>query len=152
VSELTSNTSVAFLRALAVDDALIDQLSSLPFSQTGTRRICLHESEASPLHAMLVESKSDVSFPPHFHSDSDEVSVAIVGQLELLVWNEGADKKPERIVLGRGPGNSQVSIVPVGVTHLTKAISENCVYLEVKLGPFEKNALVPVDSEGLAGL
>jgi len=138
VSELTSNTSVAFLRALAVDDALIDQLSSLPFSQTGTRRICLHESEASPLHAMLVESKSDVSFPPHFHSDSDEVSVAIVGQLELLVWNEGAD--------------SQVSIVPVGVTHLTKAISENCVYLEVKLGPFEKNALVPVDSEGLAGL
>lgn len=146
------NPSVAFLNALAVDPALIEELSELAFSGTGTRRICLHKSEASLLHVMLVESKPEQSFPAHFHSDSDEVSVAVSGQLEIVVWKDGHGEKPEKLILGGGHGGVPVSLIPKGVTHTTQAVGGNCIYLEVKLGPFLKDALVQVSSADLASV
>ena len=148
----TDNPSVAFLEALAVDPVLIEELSGLSFSGTGTRRICLHKSEASPLHVMLVESKPEQVFPAHFHSDSDEVSVAVSGQLEVVVWKDGHNMKPEKLILGGGQGDVPVSLIPKGVTHTTKAVGGNCIYLEVKLGPFSKDALVEVSRSDLASV
>ena len=139
------NSSVAFINALAVDDGLIDRLSAMPFSATGTRRICLHESEASPLHAMLVEGLDESRFPRHFHSDSDEVTVAVRGKLEILVWDGGLYESPQKIVLGLGDKDTKVAFVPKHTPHVTRALGGNCIYLEVKLGPFKKDALVQVD-------
>lgn len=145
------NASVEFVKALSVDDGLIDRLSALPFSATGTRRLCLHEGEASLLHAMLVESIGDSRFPGHYHSDSDEVTIAVKGKLEILVWDRGADESPRQLILGLGANETKVAFVPKHTPHITKAVGGNCVYLEVKLGPFKKDALVQVDPAKLTG-
>lgn len=147
---MPGNSSVQFLNALAVDDGLIKRLASLPFSATGTRRICLHESEASPLHAMLVESVAESEFPGHAHSDSDEVTLAVKGRLDIRIWDKGVTVAPSRMVLGTGENETRMVFVPKDVPHITKALGGNCVYLEVKLGPFKKDALVLIERALLA--
>jgi cupin fold WbuC family metalloprotein len=149
---MTELSPVQFMSALAVDDALVARLAAMPFSATGTRRICLHASEASPLHAMLVESQAGNSFPGHYHTDSDEVTIAVKGRLEILVWAKGAGTPPTRLTLGDAPGDTKIAFVPKETTHITKALGGNCVYLEVKLGPFKKDALVRVDAAALTGV
>jgi len=146
-----SPSPVEFIIASAVDEVLIARLEAMPFSVSGTRRICLHESEASPLHAMVVESLDGSSFYSHYHTDSDEVTIAIRGQLEIMVWDKGADAIPTRLMLGVAAGDIRIAIVRKDTPHTTKAIGGNCVYLEVKLGPFRKDALVRVESTTLAG-
>jgi cupin fold WbuC family metalloprotein len=147
---MTGNTSVQFLNALAVDEDLVVRLAGLPFSATGTRRICLHEAETSPLHAMLVESVADSRFPGHYHSDSDEVTIVVKGCLEILVWDKGVESAPQRLEL-RPDGDAKIAFIPKHTPHITKALGGNCVYLEVKLGPFKKDALVQVDPKSLFG-
>ena len=143
--------SVKFIDALVVDDDLIKRLSDMPFTATGTRRICFHKFESSPLHAMLVESKEGSSFPAHYHADGDEVTIAVSGRMELLVWEGGENVLPTRIVLGSGGCDARIAVVPRRTTHLSRPLSGNCVYFEVKMGPFEKRALVKVDERKLKG-
>jgi cupin fold WbuC family metalloprotein len=149
---MTGLSSIEFLNALAVDDSLVRRLKRMPFSITGTRRICLHKSEASSLHVMLVESEAGKNFPGHFHNDSDEVTIAVRGCLEMLVWDKGDHVTPTRICLGSDPDQTRIAFVPRYITHATKAVADNCVYLEVKLGPFQKAALVQVDETTLTSL
>jgi cupin fold WbuC family metalloprotein len=141
-----NNPSVEFFRATSVGDKLLSKLSAMRFSSSGTRRICLHESESSPLHVMLVESASGTSFPRHFHLDSDEVTVVVKGQMEIVLWDRGTYSSPTRLLLGPGEGESKVALVPKLVPHFTQPVGGNCIYLEVKLGPFKKDALVKLDS------
>jgi cupin fold WbuC family metalloprotein len=133
---------VQYLNAVAVDEDVLSALSQLPFSKTGTRRICLHSAQDAPLHVMVVESKASEQFPPHCHSDSDEFSTVVTGVLELMVWDRGADQKPSIIRIGQEPGLAKATFVPRGTVHITRAVGRNCIYIEVKLGPFDKNAMI----------
>ncbi len=141
--------SVEFMRTLAVDDALLERLRAMPFTATGTRRICFHESESSPLHAMLVESEAGSSFPAHCHTDSDEVTILMKGLLEILVWERGIVNLPTRVLLGRGEGEAYATFVAKYTPHVTRPLGDNCVYLEVKIGPFSRDSLVPIDRASL---
>ena len=88
---MSHNESVLYFRSDLVDDFALLQLSKLPFSKTGTRRLCLHESEKSPLHVMLVESKPHLSFPRHLHLDGVEVMFVLHGTLKIKLWDLGVD-------------------------------------------------------------
>ena len=136
-----SNISAQFIRALLVDECLMEKLSEIPFSATGTRRLCLHESDASPLHAMLVESAAGNSFPVHYHSDSDEVIIVMKGSMEIIFWEKGLKNSPTRAPLGRGKDEVLAALMPKHTPHATKSLDTNCVYLELKLGPFIKDAM-----------
>ena len=59
----------------------IKKLKSLSFSKTGTKRICLHESEKSKLHVMLICLKKNVKYPFHKHTDSDELIIVIENEV-----------------------------------------------------------------------
>ena len=146
-----TNPAVAFISALAVDQTLVARLSQLSFSPTGTRRICLHESETSALHGMLVESLSGSQFPAHYHTDGDEVTVPVSGRLEIVAWEKGPQEKPTRLVLGPDMADAKIAFIRRNVPHTTKALDGNCVYFEIKLGPFQKDALVPVSDADLVG-
>ena len=146
-----TNRAVEFISALSVDRGLLERLELLPFSITGTRRICLHESETSPLHGMLVESLAGSTFPAHYHADGDEVTVPVCGRLEIMVWERGPNEKPTRLVLGSGADDTKIAFIRRNVPHSTKALDDNCVYFEIKLGPFQKDALVPVSDADLVG-
>jgi len=146
-----SNKAVEFISALSIDQSLVDRLSQLSFSPSGTRRICVHESETSALHGMLVESVRGSTFPAHYHSDGDEVTIPISGRLEIMAWDKGPTGKPTRLVLGPGPQDTKIAFLRRNVPHTTKALGGNCVYFEVKLGPFKKDALVQVSGADLEG-
>lgn len=100
---------------------------------------------------MLVESLAGSTFPAHYHADGDEVTVPVCGRLEIMVWERGPNEKPTRLVLGSGADDTKIAFIRRNVPHSTKALDDNCVYFEVKLGPFKKEALVQVSAKDLVG-
>ena len=140
---MSDQMSVKFVQSLGVDTVLLQYLQSLDFSANGTRRVCLHKSETSLLHAMLVES-CEAEYPRHYHSDGDEVTVGIKGQVEVVIWENGLDSVPTRLVLGLDSANTRAVFIPRNVPHTTRSLNGSAIYLEIKLGPFNKNALVQI--------
>ena len=134
------NESVLFSNASCVDEALLKDLKNLPFSSSGTRRVCLHNDESAALHIMLVESQKGYIFPAHRHLDGDEVTMIVDGTLEILMWDGLPADVPRRYILNAGAGAKALR-VPSGRWHQTCAIDKNATYLEVKLGPFNKKSM-----------
>jgi cupin fold WbuC family metalloprotein len=128
-----------YVRGLFIDDELRNRLSALPFSTTKTSRLCLHESDQSPLHVMLVESAFHV-FPRHCHLDSDEVIVLDDGGLVVSLWSDGELSPP--VVCELSSTTCRVAFVPRGTLHSIRSVTPTSRYLEVKLGPFLKEACV----------
>lgn len=132
------NPSVKYAPGLMIDAQTRAELASLAFSATGTRRLCFHRSPEAPLHIMLVESRDGSEYPPHAHTDGDEVIVVIEGMLKLTTW-----ERPERamckITVLQPP--APLAFIPRGTKHQTAPYLGPCTYLEVKLGPFRPDAL-----------
>jgi len=133
--------SVEFFATSIVNDSLFSKLASLQYSSTGTRRICLHQNEESPLHIMLVQAAHGNKFPRHFHNDSDEVTVVLRGRLKIDLWVTGIHNPPTTHLLDPTT-SSQVCFLSKGCPHVTEPLTSDVIYLEVKLGPFSKEALV----------
>lgn len=134
--------TTVFSESVAFGSDLLEALSSLPFSSSGNRRVCMHSDERAALHVMVVQSATDVAYPPHAHSDSDEVLVAMRGRLEVSIWRHGSSAAPEKFVIGFEGDDSFCVLVPRHAMHSTRPLDENCTYLEVKRGPFVKEALI----------
>jgi len=117
-------------------------LESIPLSVTGTSRLCFHETHDSPLHVMLVKATTKDVFARHCHTDSDEFTTVLEGGLEITLWSDGLQSTPHHIVLGRDFTGDYGALISKGLAHTTRALSENTVYLEIKLGPFNPDALV----------
>ena len=133
--------SLVFLNQLSITDDDLLELFSLPFSASGTRRLCLHKSDESALHVMVVQSSLESIFPRHCHNDSDEFTTVIQGGLEIDVWHEGLQRPSRLLTLGRAAGGGICTLVPKGVFHSSRVLSEDTVYLEVKLGPFRRSEM-----------
>jgi len=116
-------------------------LASLPFSDTGTRRLCFHESDHSLFHVMLVQASIRKPFPRHCHTDSDEFTTVVTGGLEITIWNEGLQSSPSVLLLGRDFSGDHATVIRKGIPHTTRPLTESTVYLEVKIGPFKRDAL-----------
>jgi cupin fold WbuC family metalloprotein len=140
-----NNPSTVYLKHQVVNSGMIERLEELPYSNTGTRRICLHDTSESPLHVMLVESESNCAFPIHYHSDSDEVLVIISGQLKVVIWREGLQRQSETIILSEGIGGARAALIRKNTPHFTQPIETRCIYLETKLGPFRREKLVALE-------
>ena len=141
---MAGSASVKYVRALALDKKLITHLGSMPFSATGTRRLCMHDAASSPLHVMVVECVAGSSFPCHYHRDGDEVTTIVNGRMEILIWDKGLSSSPTRLVLGNDEHDAKAAHIPRHTPHLTRPLGGNCVYMEVKVGPFDKDNLVVV--------
>jgi len=81
--------SVVFVGQNSIKDQHLALLASLPYSESGTRRLCFHKSNESNFHVMLVQASPKNPFPRHCHTDSDELTAVICGGLEIELWTEG---------------------------------------------------------------
>jgi cupin fold WbuC family metalloprotein len=133
--------SVAFVNQHSVTEDHLELLASLPYSKTGTRRLCFHESNQSNLHMMLVQASPENAFPRHCHTDSDEFTTVVSGGLEIELWPEGIQSPSSVIVLGRDFSGAHAALVRKGIPHTTRPLTEQTIYLEIKLGPFNRGAL-----------
>jgi cupin fold WbuC family metalloprotein len=99
---------------------------------------------------MVVQAKSDLEYPRHAHVRSDELIVVIRGSLRVRIWSEGADLSPKIYLLSNDLERSDGAAIyiPQNTLHDTTSLDSDTVYLESKLGPFDKNATVskPVQS------
>ena len=133
--------STVFMNQQSISKYHLSLLASLPFSDTGTRRLCFHESDDSTLHVMLVQASTQKAFPRHCHNDSDEFTTVVTGGLEITIWTEGLQSPPSVLVLGSNFSGEHATVIRKGIPHTTRPLTDSTVYLEVKLGPFNRNAL-----------
>jgi cupin fold WbuC family metalloprotein len=135
-----TSQSVLYLRSESIGADEISRLSALQFSDSGTRRLCLHNDELSELHVMLVEAVADKAFPRHMHDDGAEVIIVIEGNLELRIWNRGLKAAP---TVKKCSGNkNSINFIDAKTFHDTRPGDGGCIYLEVKSGPFNPDALI----------
>lgn len=140
--------SVRYIQTLMVDDKVVKSLEQLDFSPNGTKRFCLHDSPEAPLHVMAIEVEAGAEYPPHLHTDSDEVMFLLAGQMEILIWNNGTGNSPVIIQMDSSMAISPVVFVPRSVVHLTRPLKRSS-YMEVKMGPFKKDALEVIEKSTL---
>jgi cupin fold WbuC family metalloprotein len=133
--------STIFVNQQFISNSHLTLLASLPFSDTGTRRLCFHESDYSLFHVMLVQASTQKPFPRHCHTDSDEFTTVVTGGLEVTIWTEGLQSSPSVLTLGNDFSGEHATLIRKGIPHTTRPLTESTVYLEVKLGPFKRNAL-----------
>jgi cupin fold WbuC family metalloprotein len=113
-----------------INPEAIFHLKSLEFSPTGTRRLCLHSSNDSSLHMMLIEILPDTHFVRHDHGHSDEAVYLIEGSLKYeLDYDE---------VHTLSDSASRSIILLKGTSHSVQSGPNGALYLEVIAGPFTK--------------
>jgi cupin fold WbuC family metalloprotein len=122
----------------------IGLLTTCEYSATGTRRLCLHETDSSNLHVMVVQTAPGVVFERHLHQDSDELITVLKGELELSVWRDGLGVLPTILVLGGDFSGKIGVVIPAGTPHVTRCLTSDTTYLEVKRGPFSPNSMLKI--------
>jgi cupin fold WbuC family metalloprotein len=107
--------------------------NKLSYSSNGIKRICLHKSEKSKLHIMILQTKKGFKFPKHSHLDTNEFLFILKGKLELTIYNSHNIKK--KVLFGN---SKDMTLIKKGVPHSTNPLSDKCIYLEVKNGPYNR--------------
>ena len=132
--------SVKYMELFAVDDSTFGELSKLSFTKEGVRRICVHRNPDDSLHCMLVEAQGGSRFPAHMHMDSAEITIIVRGKLKLIQWSQSV--KDQSSIINMTPEGVFMAITPAKMKHQTIVENMNDIYIEVKLGPFRKEAMV----------
>ena len=133
--------SVQYIKANSIGHELVTVLSLLPFSNMGTRRLCLHETPQASFHVMLIECKQGQDYPAHAHTDGPELISIIEGELLVEFIDHGAKILSAEYLLKASDSSCKAVFIPQNMVHTTKARSVTAIYLEVKLGPYCREAL-----------
>ncbi len=94
----------------------------------------IHESPNDPLQRIFIASKYDSYFRPHKHNDKSEFAIVLKGLFNILTFNdEGQVLTCDSI----GPNAQSFAFdMPQNIWHTWVAMEDNCVFFEVKKGPY----------------
>jgi len=123
-------SSASFVFSQITPEA-VAHLKTLEYSQTSTRRLCLHRSSDSPLHMMLIEIQPNTIFARHQHCHSDEAVFLLEGSLNYELDNGTVHMLSE--------SSSRSIILPMNSFHSVKAGPNGALYLELINSPFTKS-------------
>jgi cupin fold WbuC family metalloprotein len=115
---------------------------------SGKIRICLHGMPDSDLHEMLIALRRDVRYPIHKCPARSESHIVMNGMMTISLYNPDGSLL-ERVPLGPpSSGRKSYLRVPAGMYHSIAIETEVCVFLEIKLGPFDPsdNVKAPFDN------
>lgn len=133
-----TTTSIKYVKKKSHSEFLID-LKNLNRNLNGIKRICFHKNLSSKLHFMMLDLKKNFFYPRHAHKDSDEIVFVIKGKLYICVWEEGINKKYKKVVLN---SQNKFYLIPKNIFHKTLAVTNTCIYVEIKNGPYYKKNLM----------
>lgn len=108
-------------------------------------RICAHANDEDPLHEMMIVLSRNTYIPPHKHLDGAESLHVISGIAYLMKFDDDGNL---REVVALGPPDSGYQFYyrlssPVFHSFLIK--SEQFIFHETKLGPFEPSNTIAAD-------
>ena len=124
-----------------VSDSDLELLKKTSFElQRKNGRLCLHESESSKVHQMVVLEHAHYFYSPHYHDGDAECFMLIDGQLGVITFSEDGNFDSSRLL-----EKHQFYKVGSGVVHAVFPVSDYCIYYESKGGPYvpEKSNLKP---------
>ena len=113
-----------------ISGCALDHLESLEYSNTKTRRLCLHKNEEAKLHMMVVDLQANASYKSHNHPKSDEIIILLSGQLTIHF--------EENSICSLSVEGTQSLIIPQGENHSVSCGSNGARYIEIIKGPFLK--------------
>ena len=105
-------------------------------------RICTHKSADETLHEMFIMHRKGNYVPPHAHSNSDESLTLLKGEGAMFFYDQHG--KLLQIIYLNADNNKGASYVrtPKNVFHSLFIISEEFLFKEVVLGPFQRSNMV----------
>lgn len=106
----------------------------------GKARICLHESADELFQEMLIALRPETLNSPHKHLRGGGKSYKIVeGSMNVVIYDNQL-REVKRILLSSDDVTALqcYARVPEHVWHTVKVISDPCVFLEAKTGPFKQ--------------
>jgi|TARA_X000000368_G_scaffold413718_1_gene402263 cupin fold WbuC family metalloprotein len=95
-------------------------------------RLCLHKNKKSSLHCMLLYLKKKNQNLIHSHKNRDEVYILIEGKMKIKIFDKKKRLKEAFILDKKNP----IYFMNKKVIHLTESITNHCIFLEVRKGPF----------------
>jgi cupin fold WbuC family metalloprotein len=99
-----------------------------------TLRLCLHKNKKSSLHCMLLYLKKKNKNSIQSHYKRDEVYVLIEGKIKIKIFDNKIRLKKVYILDKKNP----IYFMSKKVIHLTESITNHCIFLEVRKGPFSR--------------
>jgi len=121
-------------KVVGISRELIDSLIEImEIRGTASARLCLHGSELSELHNMIIVQSRAHYCRPHRHESKVETCQVIDGRIAVLIFDDSGEID-QRFVLD----SRTRPIVRIGADrwHTVLAISKIAVYHESKIGPF----------------
>jgi cupin fold WbuC family metalloprotein len=125
------------LSLVSIDEALMDEVSSLGRGKPRKRMILRFHEHDEPLQRMLNAVEPESYVRPHRHLREHEAEMFVALRGSVLVVRFGDDGAPlEGVVAGAG-GPVQGVEVPPGAWHCFIALQPGTVLFEVKRGPYD---------------
>ena len=94
-------------------------------------RLCLHSSEGSRSHQMIVCEMAGMFYPPHIHQEDSECFCVIEGELCVLEY-DSSGVVSSCVKLNKG----QFFKAPLSRAHSVYPVTPFVVYFESKAGPY----------------
>ncbi|WP_390129357.1 WbuC family cupin fold metalloprotein [Synechococcus sp. HIMB2401] len=113
----------------SLSNQAFEAIKKLSYSETNTRRLCLHKDFESDLQMMLIEILPESQYPLHTHKSSDEIAILTTGS---LYYSFKANPTVELTMSGQ-----KSIIIPKGVPHSVKAGKDGAQFIEIIKGPFK---------------
>lgn len=133
------------------EDDVQDLLRRAMENSSGKCRICFHHLPEAPLHEMLIAIRRGANNPPHRCRATEETHFMLRGLARLRLYEE--DGTLARDIEMGPPGDNRTSYVriPQNLYHDMIVESGICLYMEIKLGPFnpENNEQAPFPGRSL---
>lgn len=122
-------------------------------NSSGKFRLCLQHSEQDKLHEMLIVHKKGGYYRPDKHLYTTESHIIIDGAMLVILFE---DDGAIRDVFELSDRSYRTYRVDTNIYHMQIPLTEQVVYYEVKLGPFDEKsnifpewAPMPQDKEGI---
>ena len=133
----------------------LDELSTKASSSPRRRaHLSVHASAEDPIQRYFVVSALGTYFRPHRHVTKAELAVVVRGRLDVITFDPDG-RVAGRYGIGEGADNFAYETAD-GTWHTLVALTDGCVFFEVKQGPYDPATSVEfapwAPAEGEAGV
>ena len=97
--------------------------------------LTVHVSNEDPVQRFFVAAQRDSYIRPHRHLIRSELVVSLRGRMEVVTFDPDG-RVVGRYVIGEGQDNFAYE-APNGTWHTLVALTDGCVFFEVKQGPYD---------------
>ncbi len=100
----------------------------------------IHEVLSDPVQRLFIAARPSSYFRPHRHPERSEFALILRGRFDVLTFDE-TGVVTERVTFEAGGENFGLEI-PANIFHTWIAQEDDCVFFEVKQGPYDPETSV----------